>query len=68
MSRKECFIRDFKISQHFSANPNFREGVRALLVDKTMDAKWTPATIDEVNPKDVDAVFVSRDPKTDLQL
>jgi enoyl-CoA hydratase len=27
---------------------DFNEGIRALLIDKTNDAKWNPATVDEV--------------------
>ncbi len=37
--------------------PDFAEGVRALLVDKTGDPKWQPATPEEIDPAAVDAVF-----------
>lgn len=37
--------------------PDFAEGVRALLVDKTNDPQWHPATPEEVSGDLVDAVF-----------
>ena len=37
--------------------PDFAEGVRALLVDKTNDPQWQPATPEDVSTAMVDAVF-----------
>ncbi|QZP08094.1 enoyl-CoA hydratase/isomerase family protein [Caenibius sp. WL] len=37
--------------------PDFAEGVRALLVDKTNDPHWQPATPEEVSEAMVDAIF-----------
>ena len=37
--------------------PDFAEGVRALLIDKTGDPRWTPATPADVTDAMVDAYF-----------
>ncbi|HEY7006908.1 MAG TPA: enoyl-CoA hydratase/isomerase family protein [Sphingomicrobium sp.] len=36
---------------------DFREGVRALLIDKTGEPKWNPATPDEVTDEMLDVLF-----------
>jgi enoyl-CoA hydratase/carnithine racemase len=47
--REGCFRLEHRLSSHFLAQKDFYEGVRALLVDKTNDAKWSPATLGEVD-------------------
>lgn len=41
------------VNQH----PDFREGVRSVLVDKDGAPSWQPATIAEVDPKAIEAMF-----------
>ena len=38
-------------------HPDFREGVRALLVDKDNAPRWTPATPEDISDGDVEALF-----------
>ena len=38
-------------------HPDFREGVRALLVDKDNAPRWSPATPEEISDADVEAFF-----------
>ncbi|HCP55547.1 MAG TPA: crotonase, partial [Pseudomonas sp.] len=33
------------------------EGVRALIIDKDRQPRWTPATLDEIDPNWVDGFF-----------
>jgi enoyl-CoA hydratase len=37
--------------------PDFREGVRALLVDRDRTPHWQPATIEDVDPAVIAALF-----------
>ena len=40
---------DFRMATHFLNNPNFDEGIRAKLIDKDNQPKWTPATLEAVS-------------------
>ena len=48
---------EFRIAARMAAAPDFREGVRALLVDKDDAPHWRPATVEQVTPAMLDAVF-----------
>ena len=41
----------------FLAGPDFREGIRAQVVDKDRNPRWKPATLAEVTAEDVAAYF-----------
>ena len=53
----EAMTLEFRLSQRFCASPDFREGVRAAVIDKDRDPKWRPATLAEVGESDIDAYF-----------
>ncbi len=57
LSLKECFEMEYHMSNQFARHPDFREGVRALLIDKDLKPQWTPRTIQEVRPEYVEAHF-----------
>ena len=38
-------------------HPDFREGVRALLIDKDNNPMWSPATPEEISDADIDKFF-----------
>ena len=47
--------------------PDFREGVRALLVDKDQNPLWSPSKLEDVHPETIQAYFKSLG-GNDLQL
>jgi len=49
--------RDFAAASHVMYRPDFVEGLRAVLVDKDMSAKWAPDTPAEVAQEEVTAVI-----------
>lgn len=48
---------EYALMAKMSARGDFVEGVRALLVDKTGDPRWDPASPEEVTDEMVDALF-----------
>ncbi|MFI4981145.1 MAG: enoyl-CoA hydratase/isomerase family protein, partial [Nevskiales bacterium] len=49
MSLAEAFRMELIVSLQCCEHPDFAEGVRALLVDKDNQPRWTPATLAEVS-------------------
>ena len=56
----EEMAREYDLAGNVVLRPAIREGVRALLVDKENSPRWSPATLDEVTPAMVDALFAPR--------
>ena len=57
LSLAEVFRMELCIALHCCANPDFPEGVRALLIDKDHAPKWSPATLADVDPAAIAAYF-----------
>lgn len=51
--------REYRVSQRLVASDDFREGVRAMLVDKDRKPQWFPRRIEDVREVDVNACFES---------
>lgn len=47
---RQTLIQDYRLACRCLAGADFREGVRAMLVDKDGAPKWQPATLCEVTP------------------
>lgn len=56
-SLRECLITDFRIAQRLMQRPDYFEGVRALIIDKDQKPQWAVATLDAVDPADIDTYF-----------
>jgi enoyl-CoA hydratase len=50
-------VMEYRIGARVLTLPDFAEGVRAVIVDKTMDAKWNPATPEGVSEALIDSIF-----------
>jgi len=48
---------ELALVRRVARHPDFAEGVRAMLVDKDRKPRWTPPTIEEVNPAAIAAMF-----------
>lgn len=48
---------DYALAIKMADRADFCEGVRAVLVEKTQDAKWCPARLEDVTERMVDEVF-----------
>ncbi len=48
---------EYRIGARVLTRPDFAEGVRAVIVDKTGDPKWDPATPEGVDEALIDAIF-----------
>lgn len=48
---------EYRIAARVLTRPDFAEGVRAVIVDKTNDPKWDPATPEGVTEDLLDAIF-----------
>ena len=57
MSLKDCLIMEFLLALRATRQPDFYEGVRAVLIDKDGDAHWEPAQVEDVVPELVNSLF-----------
>jgi len=48
---------EYRIASRVLTRPDFAEGVRAVIVDKTNDPKWDPATPEGVSEELLDSIF-----------
>ncbi|WP_135465699.1 enoyl-CoA hydratase/isomerase family protein [Crenalkalicoccus roseus] len=54
----ECLERELRLTRVVvHRHPDFREGVRSVLVDKDGKPSWTPPTVEEVDPAAIRAMF-----------
>jgi enoyl-CoA hydratase len=48
---------EYRLGGRVVRTHDFQEGVRAVIVDKDNAPKWSPATLDDVTPADLDRLF-----------
>ncbi len=60
MSLAEVFRLEYRASLGCCAHPDFAEGIRALLIDKDRNPRWTPGTLQQVTPEWVIEHFDTR--------
>lgn len=57
LSFDECMVMEYRLAQHLMEGGDFFEGVRAVVVDKDMAPKWTPARLSDLSDDDVARYF-----------
>ncbi len=56
-SLAKSLAKDIEIRRHVTRHPDFREGVRAMVVEKDRSPRWSPARIEDVDPASIAALF-----------
>lgn len=54
---------EYRIASRVLVRPDFAEGVRAVIVDKTGDPKWDPPVPEEVSEELIDSIFAPLPPE-----
>lgn len=54
---EETLEQEYRVGLRFLAGPDFREGIRAQVVDKDRNPHWQPAALADVSRADVDSYF-----------
>ena len=53
----QCLAAETGLTRTVTRHPDFAEGVRAMVIDKDRAPKWSPRTLDEVDPAAIEAVL-----------
>jgi enoyl-CoA hydratase len=54
---EECLVREYRAALEVFRSDDFREGVRAAVIDKDRNPKWSPPRIEDVTPDMVAPYF-----------
>ncbi|MGJ9404227.1 enoyl-CoA hydratase/isomerase family protein [Arthrobacter sp. KK5.5] len=54
---EEALEQEYRVGLRFLAGPDFREGIRAQVVDRDRNPRWRPATLADVGRHDVERYF-----------
>jgi enoyl-CoA hydratase len=54
---RQCLALEYRLAMRAIGRHDFREGVRAVLVDKDRDPRWNPASLAAVPEQDIDSAF-----------
>jgi enoyl-CoA hydratase len=56
-SLQQCLVREYRAALQVFASDDFREGVRAAVIDKDRNPRWSPPRIEDVTPEMVAPYF-----------
>jgi enoyl-CoA hydratase len=54
---EDVLVQDYRVSSAAARSHDLVEGIRAQIIDKDRNPKWSPATLAEITPADVEAYF-----------
>ncbi len=54
---EQCQAAELALTRHTTVHPDFLEGVRAMVVDKDRTPRWSPSSIEAVDPATIAAMF-----------
>ena len=54
---RDALAAELRLTRHVTRHPDFAEGVRAMVVDKDRQPKWTPASLADVDPGAIAAML-----------
>jgi enoyl-CoA hydratase len=57
LSLEQCLVREYRAALEVFASDDFREGVRAAVIDKDRNPRWSPPAIADVTPAIVAPYF-----------
>jgi len=52
-----CMRQEFRLAQHFIMGHDFREGIRAVIIDKDQTPHWQPSSLADVTDQQVEKYF-----------
>jgi enoyl-CoA hydratase len=58
-SLEQCLVREYRAALQVFASDDFREGVRAAVIDKDRNPRWSPPRIEDVTPEMVAPYFAA---------
>ena len=56
-SLEQCLVREYRAALEVFSSDDFREGVRAAVIDKDRNPRWSPPDIEDVTPEMVAPYF-----------
>jgi enoyl-CoA hydratase len=56
-SLEQCLVREYRAALEVFVSDDFREGVRAAVIDKDRNPKWSPPRIEDVTPEMIAPYF-----------
>jgi enoyl-CoA hydratase len=56
-SLEQCLVREYRAALEVFASDDFREGVRAAVIDKDRNPRWSPPAIGDVTPEMIAPYF-----------
>src|SRR4051794_17694520 len=56
-SLQECLVREYRAALQVFASDDFREGVRAAVIDKDRNPRWSPSRIEDLTPEMIAPYF-----------